>query len=105
MLVGILTTAVPFAAIAWGETRIPSSLGGVLFASIPLFTLLLRLALATRPRHRPDRTRLRGAVIGLLGVSIAAQVIWTKATMSPCFMPRNESGQIMPSFGACSDMI
>lgn len=39
LAMGVVTTILPFAAIAYGQSRIPSSLGGVLFATIPLFTL------------------------------------------------------------------
>ncbi|MEY1554351.1 DMT family transporter [Yoonia sp. R2331] len=38
---GALTAAIPYFAIAWGQTHISSSLGGILFATIPLFTVLI----------------------------------------------------------------
>jgi drug/metabolite transporter (DMT)-like permease len=63
LAVGILTTALPFAAIAWGQSRIPSSLGGVLFATIPLFTLFFGPAFL--PNKRIRSLQLAGAVLGL----------------------------------------
>lgn len=71
-LMGGLTTAVPFAAIAWGQSRIPSSLGGMLFATIPLFTLLINFACFPERRLRP--IQIVGALVGLLGVAVSMGV-------------------------------
>jgi drug/metabolite transporter (DMT)-like permease len=66
ILLGLLTAAIPYAAIAWGQTLIASSLGGILFATIPVFTVLT--APFFLPEERFTKQRLIGAVTGLCGV-------------------------------------
>jgi drug/metabolite transporter (DMT)-like permease len=68
-MLGVLSTAVPFAAIALGQARIASSLGGILFATIPLFTLLL--GWLSSVGGRPRLIQIAGALIGLAGVGLA----------------------------------
>ncbi len=69
LVLGAFSTAIPFAAIAWGQTRLPSSLGGVLFATIPLFTLFLGVGGFMAKFHQVRQ--VAGAVIGLCGVAAA----------------------------------
>jgi drug/metabolite transporter (DMT)-like permease len=71
-LMGILTTAVPFVAIAWGQSRIPSGLGEMLFATIPLFTLLISFTCFPERRLRP--IQIVGAVVGFLGAAVSMGV-------------------------------
>lgn len=59
---GLLTAAIPYLAIAWGQSHISSSLGGILFATIPLFTVILAPVFS-------DETKLTG--IQLLGILAA----------------------------------
>lgn len=60
-VLGLLTAAIPYVGIAWGQSHIPSSLGGILFATIPIFTALIApLMVAEAPL-----TRLRVLGIGL----------------------------------------
>jgi len=69
LLLGVLTGAVPFAAIALGQRYITSSLASVVFASIPLFTLLAGpLVLAGQGLKG---RKVAGAVTGLVGVAVA----------------------------------
>jgi len=67
-ILGILTAAVPYIAIAWGQQHIDSSLGGILFATIPIFSVLVA------PIFLGEETftvmRLFGATIGLTGVAL-----------------------------------
>lgn len=72
LAVGVLTIALPFAAIAYGQSRIPSSLGGVLFATIPLFTLVVSPVLLRGKKI--GGVQVLGAVTGMAGVAIATQV-------------------------------
>ncbi|MBI1397220.1 MAG: EamA family transporter [Betaproteobacteria bacterium] len=56
----------PRGAVAWGQRHIASGLGGTLFATIPIMSVLmapLLLAEETFSRHR-----LAGALVGLAGV-------------------------------------
>ena len=75
MTVGLLTAIIPYAAIAAGQRYIDSALGGILFATIPLFTVLL--APLFLPGERLTARRMAGALIGLAGVSavIGPQVL------------------------------
>ncbi|WP_240035707.1 DMT family transporter [Hwanghaeella grinnelliae] len=67
LFVGALTAIVPYALIAMGQSHIDSSLGGILFASIPLFSLAFsRIAF---PDQVLSTDRIAGAVIGLAGVA------------------------------------
>ncbi len=69
LVLGVLTAAIPYFAIAWGQTRIDSSLGGILFATIPVFSVLIApLFLA---EERLTTGRLAGAAVGLFGVVLA----------------------------------
>lgn len=61
-VLGGLTAALPYFAVAWGQTRISSSLGGILFATIPIFTMFIAPFIV-------KEERLTGAK--LLGVSLA----------------------------------
>jgi drug/metabolite transporter (DMT)-like permease len=63
-------SSVPFLLIAWAETRITSSLAGILNAATPLFTAVLAMALAS-----PDRIRgwrVSGLLLGFAGVALVA---------------------------------
>ncbi len=69
-ILGALTVAIPFALIAWSQSMIESSLGGVIFASMPLVTLLLGAVVLTD--GIPTARQLTGSIIGLIGVFYVA---------------------------------
>ena len=62
LIVGMLTATIPYAAIAAGQTLIDSSLGGILFATIPLFTVVLAPVFLTEESR--GRVRTRGQIVG-----------------------------------------
>ena len=64
-------SAAPFLLIAWAETRITSSLAGILNASIPLITAGLALYLRTPDRIRGWRSA--GLLLGFAGVGLVAR--------------------------------
>jgi len=66
MGLGVLAAAIPFAAVAYGQTRIESGLGGILFGSIPVLTVVLAHFLTADERF--TATRFLGAMVGLAGV-------------------------------------
>lgn len=74
---GTLTVALPFIAIAWSQSYIDSALGGVIFASMPLCTLLL--APVFLKNNFPTGKQLLGSFIGMAGVAVAA----TEGKLSP----------------------
>jgi drug/metabolite transporter (DMT)-like permease len=63
-------SALPFLLIAWSETRITSSLAGILNASIPLMTAGLALHLRAPDRIRGWRSG--GLLLGFGGVALVA---------------------------------
>jgi drug/metabolite transporter (DMT)-like permease len=63
----IVEISIPFPLIAFGETRISSSLAAILIAALPLVVAFL--ALRFDHSERPSRTRLLGMLIGLAGVT------------------------------------
>jgi drug/metabolite transporter (DMT)-like permease len=65
-VLGVLTAAVPYGAIAWGQRHIDSSLAGMLFGMVPVFSVVLAPLFLRDERLTPGR--LSGAAIGLGGV-------------------------------------
>jgi drug/metabolite transporter (DMT)-like permease len=60
--------AIPWYLLSSAERRLPSSLSGLLVATVPLIALLL--AVATGHQDRIDRRGLVGLVVGLVGVGV-----------------------------------
>ena len=63
---GLLTAAIPFATIAWGQQHIDSGLAGILFGALPVLAVLLGPAFLAE--EQLSGRRLLGALIGLAGV-------------------------------------
>jgi drug/metabolite transporter (DMT)-like permease len=72
LVLGLLSAAVPFTLVAWGEKHIDSGVAGVAQASLPLFTALL--ALRFKPSERARGGRLVGVAVGLVGVGVLTGV-------------------------------
>lgn len=68
VVLGVMAGAVPFAALAWGQVRVQSSVAGILFGTLPMFTLLCS-HFQTRD-ERMTRARLAGIALGLAGVAL-----------------------------------
>jgi len=62
LIVGLLGAAIPLAAIAWGQARITSGLGGILFRTIPVISVVLAPLLTGDERF--TTLRLGGGVAG-----------------------------------------
>lgn len=69
VVLGLLTAALPWTLLAWGQRHVPSALAGIVFAGVPLMTLLLGAVLFDRAR--PGALALTGAGLGLAGVAMA----------------------------------
>ena len=67
-MLGAVNTAIPFLLFAWAETRITSSLAGILQAAAPIFTVLIAVGLGLERRRRA--ARLAGFLIGFAGVAL-----------------------------------
>jgi drug/metabolite transporter (DMT)-like permease len=68
LVLGLLSAAIPFTLIAWGEKHIDSGVAGVVQASLPVFTALLAIRFV--PSERPAGARVVGIVLGLVGVGV-----------------------------------
>ena len=67
-LLGITGGLLPWAAIAWGETRISSGLASILNSTTPLWAAVLVYWVI--PSDRPSALNYAGVLIGLAGVVI-----------------------------------
>jgi drug/metabolite transporter (DMT)-like permease len=72
LLLGLVNTALPFWLLAWGETRIDSSLGGIINAAVPIFIALLAIPFV--PSERVRGLRLVGLLVGFGGVAFLVGV-------------------------------
>ena len=72
IFLGIVSTALPFTLIAWGETKIDSGVAAIGNASMPIF--VAALAIKFRSSERATGSRLFGVVLGLLGVGVLTGV-------------------------------
>jgi drug/metabolite transporter (DMT)-like permease len=68
LVLGLLSAAVPFTLVAWGEKHIDSGVAGVAQASLPVFTALL--ALRFKPSERATGARIVGIALGIVGVGV-----------------------------------
>ena len=68
VILGVLQSAVPFALIAWGETRIDSGLAAILNGTMPLFTILIAHFWLHDDKITP--ARLAGLIVGFGGVLV-----------------------------------
>jgi drug/metabolite transporter (DMT)-like permease len=69
---GVVTAALPFTLIAWGERHVDSGVAAIANASMPIFVALL--ALRFRHSERSSGLRLVGVVVGIAGVAVLAGV-------------------------------
>jgi drug/metabolite transporter (DMT)-like permease len=68
----VAEVTIPFPAIAFGETRISSSLAAIIVAAVPLIGALL--ALRFDHAEKPTRARFVGLLIGFAGVIVLVGV-------------------------------
>jgi drug/metabolite transporter (DMT)-like permease len=67
-VMGLLSGAVPWTLITWGEQYISSGLAALLQATMPIFTVILALMLAQDERLTP--LRILGVIVGFGGVGV-----------------------------------
>ena len=87
LVLAVLNTALPFALIPWGETRIASGLAAVLNGTTPLFTIVIA-HFWLRDEHI-TRARIAGLLVGFTGVvvlmshdlSAGADSLWGQAAV------------------------
>jgi drug/metabolite transporter (DMT)-like permease len=67
---GVISAALPFTLIAWGQKHVDSGTAAIANASMPIFVVLL--ALRVRRSESARGTRLAGVLLGLVGVAVLA---------------------------------
>ena len=72
VVLGVITTALPFWLIAWGQTRIDSGIAAIANASMPIFVVILAIWFAKH--ERVTGWRAFGMALGLLGVGVLVGV-------------------------------
>lgn len=68
LALGVLTTALPFLLLAWGQQHVPSAFAGLSMAVLPLF--VLPLAHFFVPGDRMTRRKTGGFALGLTGALV-----------------------------------
>ncbi len=63
---GLLTGAMPFGAISWGQQHIESGMGGILFGTMPILTVVLAPLFLAEESF--TRRRLVGGLAGFVGI-------------------------------------
>ena len=71
LVVGLLNALVPYTLIAWGETRISSSLAAILDGTMPIFVVVLAHYLTQD--ERATASKVIGVILGFLGIVV---VMW-----------------------------
>ncbi|HET8651110.1 MAG TPA: DMT family transporter [Gaiellaceae bacterium] len=72
LVLGVISTALPFWLIAWGQTRIDSGIAAIANASMPIFVALLAMRFAQH--ERVAGLRAFGLVLGIVGVGVLVGV-------------------------------
>src|ERR671936_98795 len=72
LVLGVISAALPFTLIAWGEKHVDSGVAAIANASMPIFVALF--ALKFQRSERVSGARLAGVVVGLAGVAVLAGV-------------------------------
>jgi drug/metabolite transporter (DMT)-like permease len=65
VLVGLLSSAIPFALLSWGQQHVPSAFAGMAMAALPIFVLPLAHFLV--PGDRVYLRKIIGFSVGFLG--------------------------------------
>ena len=68
LLVGLLSSAIPFALLSWGQQHVPSAFAGMTMAALPIF--VLPLAHFFVPSERIFLRKLIGFGVGFLGAML-----------------------------------
>jgi drug/metabolite transporter (DMT)-like permease len=72
VFLGFVNAALPFTLIAWGQTKIDSSIAAIANAPVPIFVALLAIRYA--PHERVSGWRAVGIAIGIVGVGVLVGV-------------------------------
>ena len=63
---GLLTCAIPFGTVAWGQQHIESGMGGILFGTMPILAVVLAPIFLAEETF--TRRALLGGIVGFVGI-------------------------------------
>ena len=66
LLLGLLTCAIPFSTVAWGQQHIESGMGGILFGTMPILAVVLAPLFLAEEMF--TRRAMIGGVVGFAGI-------------------------------------
>tara|TARA_Y100000385_G_scaffold81989_1_gene83968 strand:- start:30 stop:914 length:885 start_codon:yes stop_codon:yes gene_type:complete len=102
-VIGIISTALPFQLISWGQQYVTSSFAGLAMASMPLF--VLPLAYFFNTNEALDRRKFIGFIIGFLGIAILFSPDFTLADDTSIFKTLGKLACILAAFCYASNSI
>jgi drug/metabolite transporter (DMT)-like permease len=89
LIAGVLNPAIPYLLITWGQQFVDSALGGIINATVPLFTLPLAHFTLRDERFTP--ARLGGLIVGFSGILLIFSQDQTPVTGGLARMAANNS--------------
>ena len=102
-IIGIISTALPFQLISWGQQYVTSSFAGLAMASMPLF--VLPLAYFFNTNEALDRHKFIGLLIGFLGIVILFSPDFTKGDDTSILTTLGKLACILAAFCYASNSI
>ncbi|MDA9612669.1 DMT family transporter [Paracoccaceae bacterium] len=102
-VIGIISTALPFQLISWGQQYVTSSFAGLAMASMPLF--VLPLAYFFNTNEAIDRRKFIGFIIGFLGIAILFSPDFTPGADTSIFITLGKLACILAAFCYASNSI
>ena len=102
-IIGIISTALPFQLISWGQQYVTSSFAGLAMASMPLF--VLPLAYFFNTNEALDRRKVIGFIIGFLGITILFSPDFTLGDDTSNFITLGKLACILAAFCYASNSI
>jgi drug/metabolite transporter (DMT)-like permease len=102
-VIGIISTALPFQLISWGQQYVTSSFAGLAMASMPLF--VLPLAYFFNTNEAIDRRKFIGFIIGFLGIAILFSPDFTPGADTSIYKTLGKLACILAAFCYASNSI
>ena len=102
-VIGIISTALPFQLISWGQQYVTSSFAGLAMASMPLF--VLPLAYFFNTNEALDRRKFIGFIIGFLGITILFSPDFSTGDDTSIFITLGKLACILAAFCYASNSI
>ena len=102
-IIGIISTALPFQLISWGQQYVTSSFAGLAMASMPLF--VLPLAYFFNTNEALDKRKFIGLIIGFLGIVILFSPDFTLGNDTSILITLGKLACILAAFCYASNSI